>query len=138
MRRYLPITTLAQVSAETWPGRIAFTWREGLRSLPADSLVVRSFPLTICSFGMISVGFDAVEAGSEPPDPDVSLPSVRDILQFEKRWEARQSEIRAGSVLGHVTKRGAVITPPRAPVVLRFLLINPQETVCFWPDFTTL
>ena len=44
----------------------------------------------------------------------------------------RQSEARAGSVLGHVTKRIAAITPPRALVVLRFLLNNPQEGVCFW------
>ena len=58
--------------------------------------------------------------------------------KFEKRCEARQSEIRARSVLGHVTKRIAVITPHRALVVLRFLLNSPQETVCFWPDFTTL
>ena len=54
-----------------------------------------------------------------------------DILQFEKRCEARQNEIRDGSVLAHVTKRIAAITPPRALVVLRFLLNNPQRTVCF-------
>ena len=30
------------------------------------------------------------------------------------------------------------ITPPRALVVLRFLLNNPQEAVCFWTDFTSL
>ena len=47
--------------------------------------------------------------------------------KFEKRCEARQSEIRAGSVLAHVTKRVAVITPPRALVVLRFLLNNPPK-----------
>ena len=55
-----------------------------------------------------------------------------------KRCEARQSEIRAGSVLAHVTKRIAAITPPRALVVLRFLLNNPQRTVCFWPNYTIL
>ena len=43
-----------------------------------------------------------------------------------------QSKTRAGSVLGHMTKRVAVITPHRALVVLRFLLNNPQKTVCFW------
>ena len=47
--------------------------------------------------------------------------------------DPRRERIRA-----YVTKRIAVITPPRALVVLRFLLNNPQETVCFWPDFTTL
>ena len=57
--------------------------------------------------------------------------------EFEKRCEARQSEIRAGSVLVHVTKRGAVITPPRALVVLRFLLNGPQETVCFRSKLTS-
>ena len=51
--------------------------------------------------------------------------------KFEKRCEARQSEIRAGSVLAYVTKRIAAITPPRALVVLRFLLNNSQGTVCF-------
>ena len=61
-----------------------------------------------------------------------------DILQFEKRCEARQSEIRAGSVLAYVTKRIAAITPPRALVVLRFLLNNLQRTVCFWPNYTIL
>ena len=51
--------------------------------------------------------------------------------KFEKRCEARQSKARAESVLEHVTKRVVAITPPRALVVLRFLLNNPQETVCF-------
>ena len=58
--------------------------------------------------------------------------------KFEKRCEARQSEIRGGSVLAYVTKRIAAITPPRALVVLRFLLNNPQRTVCFWPNYTIL
>ena len=58
--------------------------------------------------------------------------------KLEKRCEARQSEIRAGSVLAYVTKRIAAITPPRALVVLRFLLNNPQRTVCFWPNYTIL
>ena len=53
--------------------------------------------------------------------------------KFEKRCEARQNEIRAGSVLGHVTKRIAVITPHRALVVLRFLLNSPRKTACCWP-----
>ena len=44
--------------------------------------------------------------------------------KFEKRCEARQNEIRDGSVLAHVTKRIAAITPPRVLVVLRFLLNN--------------
>ena len=57
--------------------------------------------------------------------------------KFEKRCEARQNEIRDGSVLGHVTKRIAVITPPRALVVLRFLLNNPQNTLCIRPKLTT-
>ena len=57
--------------------------------------------------------------------------------KFEKRCEARQSEIRAGSVLAHVTKRVAAITPPRALVVLRFLLNNPQNTLCIRPKLTT-
>ena len=56
---------------------------------------------------------------------------------FEKRCEARQNEIRAGSVLAHVTKRVAAITPPRALVVLRFLLNNPQNTLCIRPKLTT-
>ena len=56
---------------------------------------------------------------------------------FEKRCEARQSKIRAGSVLAHVTKRVAAITPPRALVVLRFLLNNPQNTLCIRPKLTT-
>ena len=58
--------------------------------------------------------------------------------KFEKRCEARQSEIRAGSVLAHVTKRIAAITPPRALVVLRFLLNTTEETHCFWPNPTIL
>ena len=58
--------------------------------------------------------------------------------KFEKRCEVWQSEIRAGSVLAYVTKRIAAITPPRALVVLRFLLNNPQRTVCFWPNYTIL
>ena len=57
--------------------------------------------------------------------------------KFEKRCEARQNEIRAGSVLVHVTKRVAAITPPRALVVLRFLLNNPQNTLCIRPKLTT-
>ena len=60
-----------------------------------------------------------------------------DILQFEKRCEARQSEIRDGSVLAHVTKRIAAITPPRALVVLRFLLNNPSNALCIRPKLTT-
>ena len=58
--------------------------------------------------------------------------------KFEKRCEARQSEIRAGSVLAHVTKRIAAITPPRALVVLRFLLNTTEETDCFLQNPTTL
>ena len=58
--------------------------------------------------------------------------------KFEKRCEARQKEIRDGSVLAHVAKRIAAITPPRALVVLRFLLYKPQRTVCFWPIYTIL
>ena len=58
--------------------------------------------------------------------------------KFEKRCKARQSEIRAGSVLAHVTKQIAAITPPRALVVLRFLLNTTEETDCFWPNPTTL
>ena len=57
--------------------------------------------------------------------------------KFEKRCEARQSEIRAGSVLAYVTKRIAVITPPRALVVLRFLLNSTEETDCIWPNPAT-
>ena len=57
--------------------------------------------------------------------------------KFEKRCEARQSKTRDGSVLKHVTKRVAAITPPRALVVLRFLLNNPQDTLCFRPKLTT-
>ena len=58
--------------------------------------------------------------------------------KFEKRCEARQNEIRAVSVLVYVSKRIAAITPPRALVVLRFLLNNNQRTVCFWPNYTIL
>ena len=57
--------------------------------------------------------------------------------KFEKRREARQSKTRAGSVLAHVTKRVAAITPPRALVVLRFLLNNPKNTLCSWLKFPT-
>ena len=57
--------------------------------------------------------------------------------KFEKRCEARQNEIRDGSVLAHVIKRVAAITPPRALVVLRFLLNNPQNTLCIRPKLTT-
>ena len=58
--------------------------------------------------------------------------------KFEKRCEARQSEIRAGSVLAYVNKRIAAITPPRALVVLRFLLNSTKETHCFFPNPITL
>ena len=58
--------------------------------------------------------------------------------KFEKRCEARQNEIRAGSVLAYVTKRIAAITPPRALVVLRFLLNTTKETHCFLPNPITL
>ena len=57
--------------------------------------------------------------------------------KFEKRCEARQSKARAGSVLEHVTKRVAAITPPRALVVLRFLLDNPKNTLRFRTKLTT-
>ena len=57
--------------------------------------------------------------------------------KFEKRCEARQSKIREGSVLEHVTKRIAVITPHRALVVLRFLLNNPRKTLRFRLKRTT-
>ena len=79
-----------------------------------------------------------ISGSTGPSNPDVSLPS--EATSCNSRSDARpgKSEIRAGSVLGHVTKRFAVITPLRAPVVLRFLLKNPEKTVCFWPDFTTL
>ena len=60
-----------------------------------------------------------------------------DILQFEKRCEARQNEIRDGSVLAHVTKRIAVITPHRALVASRFLLNITEETDRIWPNPTT-
>ena len=58
--------------------------------------------------------------------------------KFEKRCEARQSEIRAGSVLAYVIKRIAAKTPPRALVVLRFLPNNPQRAFRFWPNYTIL
>ena len=57
--------------------------------------------------------------------------------KLEKRCEARQNEIRDGSVLAHVTKRVEAITPPRALVVLRFLLNKPQNTLCIRPKLTT-
>ena len=57
---------------------------------------------------------------------------------FEKRCEVRQSEIRDGSVLAYVTKRIAAITPPRALVVLRFLLNTTDETHCILPNPITL
>ena len=57
--------------------------------------------------------------------------------KFEKRCEARQNEIRDGSVLAHVTKRIAAITPPRALVVLRFLLNTTEETDRIWTNHTT-
>ena len=57
--------------------------------------------------------------------------------EFEKRCEARQSKARAESVLEHVTKRVAAITPPRALVVLRFLLNKPKNTLCFRSKLTT-
>ena len=57
--------------------------------------------------------------------------------KFEKRCQARQNEIRDGSVLAHVTKRIAAITPPRALVVLRFLLNTSEETDRIWPNPTT-
>ena len=68
----------------------------------------------------------------------LSLSLARMSHKFEKRWEARQNEIRDGSALAYVTKRIAAITPPRALVILRFLLNNPQRTVCFWPNPITL
>ena len=37
-----------------------------------------------------------------------------------------------------MTKRIAAITPPRALVVLRFLLNTTEETDCFWPNSITL
>ena len=57
--------------------------------------------------------------------------------KLEKRCEARQNEIRDGSVLVHVTKRIAAITPPRALVVLRFLLNKPQNALCIRKKITT-
>ena len=67
-----------------------------------------------------------------------------DSTKFEKRCEARQNEIRDESVLAYVTKRIAqrgiprAITPPRALVVLRFLLNTTKETHCFLPNPITL
>ena len=58
-------------------------------------------------------------------------------MQFEKRCEVWQNEIRAGSVLAYVTKRIAAITPPRALLVLRFLLNTTDETDRIWPNPTT-
>ena len=58
-------------------------------------------------------------------------------MQFEKRCEVWQNEIRDGSVLAHVTKRIAAITSPRALVVLRFLLNTTEETDRIWPNPTT-
>ena len=58
--------------------------------------------------------------------------------KFEKRCEARQSEIRARSVLAYVTKRIAAITPPRALVVLRFLLNTTKATHRFLLNPITL
>ena len=57
--------------------------------------------------------------------------------KFEKRCEARQSKARAESVLEHVTKRVAAITPPRALLVLRFLLNKPKNMLCFRSKLTT-
>ena len=62
---------------------------------------------------------------------------IRMSHKFEKRCVARQNEIRVGSVLAHVTKRIAAITPPRALVVLRFLLNTTKETDRIWPNPTT-
>ena len=74
--------------------------------------------------GLMSGG---VETG---PLKDTAPPL--DSTKFEKRCEARQSEIRAGSVLAHVTKRIAAITRPHALVVLRFLLNTSDETHYFF------
>ena len=71
------------------------------------------------------------------PYPGCLTTERSDILQFEKRCEARQNLIRDGSVLAHVTKRIAAITPPRALVVLRFLLNTTDETDRIWPNPTT-
>ena len=79
--------------------------------------------------GLMSGG---VETG---PLKDTAPPL--DSTKLEKRCEARQSEICAGSVLAHVTKRIAAITPPRALVVLRFLLNTTEETDRIWPNPTT-
>ena len=84
-----------------------------------------------------------------PPNPLVSLPS--EATSCNSRSEARQDKTRAGSVtipssegclqggvgMEHVTKRVGVITPHRAPVVLRFLLNDPEETLCVRPKPTT-
>ena len=52
------------------------------------------------------------------------------------RGKAEQGPL-AVSVLEHVTKRVAVITPPRALVVLRFVLNKPKNTLCFRSKLTT-
>ena len=91
------------------------------------------------AFGHSSLGA-ALPRGKIAPVcvlPECLTTERSDILQFEKRCEARQSEIRAGSVLAHVTKRIAAITPPRALVVLRFLLNTTDETDRIWPNPTT-
>ena len=71
---------------------------------------------------------------SSPQLPNRQRPT-RMSHKFEKRCEARQSEIREGSVLAYVIERIAVITPPRALVVLRFLLNDSQKTACFLAEF---
>lgn len=58
--------------------------------------------------------------------------------RFEKRCEPRQSVIRAGSVLAHLSKRVVATTPNRALVVSRFLLNTTEETDCSWPNPITL
>ena len=68
--------------------------------------------------------------------PDVSLPSKATSCNW--RSDARQSEIRDGSVLAYVTRRIAAITPPRTLVVLRFLLNTTDETHCILPNPITL
>ena len=87
------------------------------------------------------VVFPAVLKSGNPvqhPVLDFGLLLARMSHKFEKRCEARQSEISAGSVLAHVTKRIVAITLPRALVVLRFLLNSIEETDCSWPNPTTL
>ena len=88
------------------------------------------------SGGLWGAGFNVFGQGPHPLAGCLTT-ERSDILQFEKRCEARQNEIRAGSVLAYVTKRVAAITPPRALVVLRFLLNNPQNTLCIRPKLTT-